>query len=586
MGDAFEPGCVRGAFPEPHVARPHARRSRSRLLAVSALAALAVWCAAPGKAVATTIYDPGALVFTTTGQSMWGPGNAIIFKDSVFLGPQWTSQTVGVGGIIGSLSSTTINTNPLWWAWKACKETIDFLCGGEPSRGAEDVVLDTRTGARVDLTTTGKFGLEFGYTVNSGSVDAQAIFAATATLPSTAQKQGEFFNLNPNSQLKDGTISSQSPEIEAHINAIAKLSGSVTATACLILAGCAGPGTLNLPTINLEQNVLAIDPNSLKILDGLLPPDNPGEPRKALAEVKLLNQSLTLQAAVDATGVPGFKLTTPQFTLLDTTPPTPDVTIDLASIEFKLPNIATSGGVNGDQLTSGGRDDIIKLRLDVDGLAFVAGAGTIPPLGLGFDLISTGAFKVGMQLDALDIDIGPDIGIIQDFELKPTLMVHLAFSAPVMIAGLTELQTFWNGEWDLLPDIALLETTTITPRFWLDAMLTNIIGIDLGLTGNWDIFKFAFTAQAGPVTILATNPISLNTLLGLGNTLFSTDKLRFPIWDLPFTLEGFEPITAAAFTIKVPEPGTLALLLAAIAGAAFARRRTRFAVGGRGAIHW
>jgi len=577
---AFERGCVHCARGAAVIVPARIARSGARFLAAAALVL------ASGGAGAAAIYDPGPLVFEAKNQSMWGTGNATVIANSVFLGPQWTNRTVGVGNIIGSQTTVTVNTNPVWWAWKACKETIDFLCGSEPNPGQVSEVIDTRTGARVELTTSGKFGLEFGYTVNSGSVDATAIMAATALLPADGRKPGEFFNLNPESLLAGGKLESQSPEVEAHINAIAQLSGSVSARACLILAGCAGPATTSLPGVNLDQNVLRIDPNAIKILDELLPPDNPGEARKPLAEVKLANQTLTLQAALDSTLTPGFKLTTSQFTIVDTTPPTPDITIDLASIEFKLPNIETSGGVDGARLTSSGRDDVIELRLDVDGLAFAVGAGSIPPLGLGFNLLDTGSFKIGMQLDALDIDIGPDVGITQDFELVPTLMAHLDFSSPVMIAGFADPQSFWDGPWHLLPDIALLETTTITPTFSLLAMLTNDIGIDLGLTGNWDVFKFAFNAQAGPVTILQTSPISLNTLLGLGNTMFSTDKLRFPIWDSgAFALEGFDPIVAASFTITVPEPGTLALLLAPLAALAFARRRARGGAPAEGAIH-
>jgi hypothetical protein len=542
---------------------------------IPAWLALLVLCAGPGLAAAAPVYNAGPLNFSTANQSMWGSGGATVFQDSVFLGPQWTNRTVGVGGIIGSASTVSVNTNPLWWAWKACVETVNVFCGGQPDPGTVSEVVDTRTGARVDLTTSGKFGLEFGYTVNSGSVDATADYSATAVLPDAAPKAGEVFNLNPASNLAGGSISSQSPKLEAHINAVAQLSGSVTARACLILAGCTPTGTAALPGLNLDAPVVSIDPNSLKILGELLPPDNPGEPRKPLAEVKLANQTLTLQAAVDATGTPGFKLTTTQFTIVDTTPPTPDVTIDLASIEFKLPNIATNSGPGANPIASSGRDDVIKMRLDVDGLAFALGSGTIPPLGLGLTLIDSGGFKIGMQFDGLDIDIGPDIGITQDFELTPTLMVRLDFSAPVQVDGFLDLQTSWEGAWGDLPDLALLETTTFTPTFWLDAALTNTIGIDLGLTGNWDIYKFAFSAEAGPVNILQVGPLSLNQLLGLGNTMFSTPKLEFPIWDTPFQLQGFSEIQAAPFTIAlaVPAPGPLALLLAALGAAAFTRRR-------------
>jgi hypothetical protein len=566
----------------PRFPRFTIQRSLARALAFSVL------CVVSGVARAAAIYDPGPLKFSTVNQSIWGPGSAAVFTDSEFLGPQWTNRTVGVGGFTGSLSTVTINTNPAWWAWKACKETIDFLCGGEPSKGQIQEVIDTRTGARVDLTTSGKFGLEWGYTVNSGSVNAAAAFSASAALPGANTKHGEFFSLNPDSKLEGGSILSQSPQVEAHINAIAQLSASVTAQACLILTGCTGKGTHTFPSLNMTQPVLSIDPNSIKVLGDLLPPDNPGEPRKPLAEVKLANQTLTVQAAVDVTGVPGWKLTTSQFTLVDTTPPTPDVTIDLASIEFKLPNIATSGGLgtrveNGivtQVVESSGRDDIIKLRLDVDALA--SGLGLPVQGGAGLTLIDEGGIKIGAQFDLWDVDIGPDIGVTQDFELEPTLMVRLDFSKPVMIAGQSGLQTFWEGEWDLLPEIALLETTTFSPTFWLDATLTHIIGIDLGLTGTMDILKFSFSAEAGPVKILETNPISLNSLLGLGNQLFSTSKLEVPIWgkddDDPFTLGGFEQIKTASFTITiaaVPTPGTLVLLLAALGAAALSPWRPR-----------
>jgi hypothetical protein len=581
----------------------------SRLTTGKLAALLVLWaaCAVSGTATATALYDPGPLNFSTVNQSMWGPGNATIFTDSVFVGPQWTNRTVGVGGFTGSLNTVTINTNPAWWAWKACVETINFLCGGEPAKGQVQEVVDTRTGARVDLTTSGKFGLEFGYTVNSGSVDAAAGYSASAVLPDGA-KQGQFFNLNPDSTLQSGSIASQSPKIEAYLNAIAQLSGSVTARACLITFGCTEQGTLTLPSVNLSQPVISINPNTIKILPDLLPPKSPGEPRRPLAEPGLINHVFKLQGVVDATGTPGFKLTksepgsTTDETVVDTTPPTPDVSFDLASLQANLPDIATSSTnistavKNGNVtrvVTSGGRDDFLTMLLDVDGLAFILGGGSIPPLGLGITLLDKGGFKLGLQLDALDIDIGPVIGITQDFELEPTLMARLNFDNPVMIAGLNGLQSVWEGRWDSLPDIALQETTTITPEFWLEAMLTNSIGIDLGLMGTWAIDRFVFSASVAGIPILKTPAVSLNSLLGLGDELFSTDKLRFPIWELPFALGGFSQagtgsprITAAAFTIEVtavPTPGTLDLLLVTLVAAAFVggRRAMRIQAQGR-----
>ena len=95
--------------------------------------------------------------------------------------------------------------------------------------------------------------------------------------------------------------------------------------ACFIGAGCISGGT-DLPTIDMDQRILSIDPGSMKILDGLLPPadGNPLSDREPLAEIPILNRKLTLEGGLSATGVPGFKITeTAGATLLNTMPPTP-----------------------------------------------------------------------------------------------------------------------------------------------------------------------------------------------------------------------------------------------------------------------
>lgn len=160
----------------------------------------------------------------------------------------------------------SINTNPAWWAWKACKETVNFLCGSQPSKVKVSTVVDTRTGARVDLTTSGKFGLECGYEIYSGSVTASTEYTAKVVLPSRNPGAYNYFNLNPDSQLVVGTITSQSPTIGAYMNAVAQFSGTASARACLILAGCTPTGTINLPSVNTTLPILSADPNNLNVL--------------------------------------------------------------------------------------------------------------------------------------------------------------------------------------------------------------------------------------------------------------------------------------------------------------------------------
>jgi len=543
---------------------------QSRLKAITVASALFMFS---GAVQAVVIYDGGALDFKSAGQSMWDSGTAFRKSDKVFIGAQWTNKTAKFGGIGGSVTSTTVNTNPLWGPWWTCKNTINVLCGSEPAKRPVTTTVDTRNGATLSVNSSGKVGLEFGYSIDSGSVDSTVQFSALADLPDAMVKKTDVINLNTSSALDSGTIATQSPKVEAYISAIMQLSGSVTATACanvpLVIGGCA-TGGFNLPTVNMDQRILSIDPNSLKVLDGVLPGDKP------LAQVPILNQSLILEGgATIAPPVVGFKLTGPDgLTLASTLPPTPSISVDLAEISVQVPDIATNGTQSGpNKISSNGRDDFLSAQLDIDGAATLFGG--LPPAGINATLIDAAGFKVEANLDLIDVDAGPVLGITQGFELVPTLMVDLAFSNPIQIAGMLGLQTNWTGRWADLPDFSLFETTTFTPTYWLDAMLRNDFGIDLGLVGTLDVLKLGATASAAGVKLLNIGPISLNGLLGLGNTLFETDKLNIPVFGKSFGFGGFNQIAGNAFTIgvRVPEPGTIGMMFIGLIAMAFVRRR-------------
>jgi hypothetical protein len=429
---------------------------------------------------------------------------------------------------------------------------------------------DTRTGATIDVRSSGKVGLKFGYAIDSGSVDTSARFRATAQLPGTV-KAAEFFSVKTGSVFDKGTITTQSPKIEAYITPVLKLSGTMDAKVCGVALGCQTSGKVALPTINLDnQRLLSIDPNSLKVLDGVMPDG------KALAEVPISNQTLTLEGGATTSDPPvvGFKLSGPQGVTIATNLPqgVPTVTAKVATVTTVVPNIATTGTANAAPVTSSGRSDLLTAKIDLDAVA--AGRGLIPPTGAGLDLINTGAFRLQVSGDLVDAEAGPVLGVTQAFKFEPKLMTTVNFSRPVHIGGQQGLHDSWTGAWSDLPSFAIDATTTFTPTFWLDAMLTNEFGLDLGLVGTYDVLKLGATAKAGPVDVLRFNPQSLNRLLGLGNTLFETEKLSFSVYSDSFDLEGFQAIAGTPFTIAVPEPTTWAMLLAGLgAVGSLARRR-------------
>lgn len=535
---------------------------------------------------AAVIYDSGALAFESSGQSMWDSGTAFRKEESVFVGAQWTNKTASIGGIAGSANEVIIPPTgavttpiyepriwvptPTWsdplrgyWTGCGCTKNVTII------PATSGVTIDTRTGAELNVHTSGKVGLEFGYSIDSGSVDTTATFQAMAELPDVVQTS-EFFSISTSSIFDSGSIATQSPKAEAYISAIMQLSGSIDAQACALTLGCASSGSVALPTIDMDQRILSIDPNSLKILDGIMPS---GE---AFAEVPILNQSLKLEGgATLAPPVVGFKLTGPGgLTLATSLPPTPAVSVDLAELTVFVPDIATTGAGSGVPVTSSGRDDLLSAQFDIDGAATLFGG--LPPLGLNFDLIDLPVFKVSASFDLIDVDAGPVLGLTQDFEFTPTLMASLAFSNPVEISGLQGLHDSWTGRWNSLPDFAITDTTTFTPTFWLDALLKNDMGLDLGLVGTLDLLKLGATASVGGVDLLKFNALTLNNLLGIGNELFNTPKVGFSVYDTTFALGGFNRIAGTPFTLsiadQVPEPATVVLLLAGLLALQLGRR--------------
>ena len=553
---------------------------------VSAIALAAAASFSVAGAHASTLYDAGLLSFESKAQSMWGSGGTFRNNDSVFVGTVWSNANASFNNIVGDPNRIVTpaykeTRTDLWDAWEALRCNGAFCIPRstypipEPPRSytidIPAVTRDARIGAKVDVTSSGKVGLNFGYAIDSGSVDTTALFRATAQLPD-AVKPTEFFDIRTGSVFDRGTIATQSPKIEAYINPVLKLSGSISGQVCGNALGCSTPRSVALPTINVEnQRLLSIDPGSLKVLDGILPGGKP------LAETEILNRTLTLEAGVTTTNppVPGFRLNGPNgVTIATNLPPGPTVSAKVATVSTFIPNIATQGEATNAPVESSGRSDLLTAKIDLDAIA--AARGFIPPTGASFDIINAGGFKIGVSGDLIDAEAGPTLGVTQNFTFRPTLMATVNFSRPVQISGQQGQRNSWTGPWSDLPSFAIEGTTTFTPTFWLDAMLTNKFGLDLGLVGTYDVLKLTISAKAGPFEVLKTNPVSMNRALGLGNTMFETDKLSFSVYDDTFGLGGFQQIAGQSFTIAVPEPSTYAMLLLGLGAlGATARRHAR-----------
>lgn len=596
------------------------RRAVTRASAI--LAALAFSATA---AAAPIHYD---LSFQTSGQSIWGSGASTQLNQTTFLGASWDDATNRAGVIVGD--NDTSLPNPLRGAYDvafaACRAlgNSSSACingqtarapvpalGSRPSvrscgtfnvgcqaarvvdltrRAAYDTAfatctlaasatvcrngqsgqlpvvalgtappatldIDTRTGVELVATSDGRVGLELGVQIDSGSVAATVSYQATLDIPddAAALDRTQAISFNANSALAGvNTLDTIFPTLGLSVDAIMELSGSVGAEACIITQGCTSGGTSFLvderaPIVSFNQDgeggilLLGQSPS-----DFGLPPEADGFP-----------------FSLDVGG--------------------------LATVTLHLPQPDASGGLNAatGTLQASGQDDLVDLILDLDNI--VATSAGLP--GLFGSSASFGPVDLGF--DIVNVAMGPTIDLVQNFELDPTLYVSLFFDQAVMVAG--ELVTNITSPWDLLPDITFLaDATSVTPTFFLDAMLSNNTLLDFDLEFFIDLLQVTYDAG-----VLGSGSFGIGNILSQGVDLFASPAFYSRL----FTLGGFNLQIGESFVIDfingasgpsssiamsavnplldlpdtlpsaVPEPSTWAIMFMGLLALLFMRRR-------------
>lgn len=570
------------------------------------------------------------LEFETTGQSLWDTGTAATLNKNTFLGAAWQDQSASLDLIAGD---EDVNVpNPLRIAYNAAFGACRGLgfsssacingqsaripvprLGSRPSvrscgkfavackiaqgadvlkRAAYDLAfgackrlgnssstcrngqsgrlpvialgtappqfleVDTRTGVAVEGTSDGRVGLEFGIEIGSGSVDATVSYQATLDIPHTSGlDKADAISFNPNSVLAGtNTLNTEFADLALSADAIFELSGSVTGEACIIAAGCKTGST----------------PFDIDATAPILSFNEDGE-----GGILLLGQKPSVFGFPDeANGFP--------FTI--------DAGVSgLVSATLHLPQPDASGGLDTatGTLTASGQDDLVDLNVDVDAAVSLAVSGGVTTNAFGFSVPIGNIGSVGY--DIIDVNIGPSIDLLQDFELDPTLFVQLVFDKAVMVAG--ELVTELISAWDLLPDIFFLDdVTAVTPTFFLDAELRNETLLDFDFDFLIDLLQINFDL------------LGFERQFGIGNVLDQgVDLFQSPnLFENLFSLQGFDlqigesfivdflagstaPDDVAAKSAKnpiekvalasVPEPGAFFLILVGLCGLHLIRRR-------------
>lgn len=484
------------------------------------------------------------LEFASNDQSMWDTGEAFQLDETNFYGTTW-NESGSVGGFVGG---DTEVLNPLWVAWNLCP----FLCPDEPQKF---FTVDTTSGLQVSATTQGRVGFELGVTIDSGSVDAVVDYSTQLTTPEPGSiAPGEFVSLNQASDLTGESLESQFPTMSASLSVVLEVSAQFAATGCAV--GNCGTASFNTGTVGGTQELVSFNED--------------GE-----GGIEYFGGSGFLSDLANAAGLPsGFPA--------EIEIPAPGGLSNIATITAYLPQPNTSGGLNpaGTMLTSSGQDDLLDISVDADtllSLAITSAVGT-PNGGLfGGDVDIGGGF--GLSYDLINVELGPQIDLVQSFEFTPTLFVDLVFSNPVNVTGHGLVTSLAGLVWDDLPTMAFQGgQTLITPTFYLGAQIGGEFFRNAGELFNQLFLDIDGNIRVDLLTATFGHSLFGDLTVGIGNLIDqSFDLFTTPaIFGRRFAMAGFEPIVGESFLVTVPAPGTLLLLfsgLALVGGARWRRSR-------------
>ncbi len=256
------------------------------------------------------------LPFQATGASMWGPGQGFQFQAEDFIGVSW-DESIGIG----------------------------------PTAGFE-----------LSGNTEGRIGLEYEFTVSSGTVNVDYPVDATINFPNMVNRN-EQINISSSANVLGGAMmNTLSPQATARLELPFELSASAS-------------GSVDPPFVS---------PIPFTLFPSL---------------------------GVDAT-----------HTFFDISTTNPSFSVDFGpfgSITASVPTINTSGTPNGGTISTSGSDDVIEFAVDIDGIVSTL-IPQVPPLSGSLDL---GDEIASISYDLLDLQANLDVGIAQSFDFTPGLKV-------------------------------------------------------------------------------------------------------------------------------------------------------------------
>lgn len=427
------------------------------------------------------------LSFNTEDQSIWSSGDAFIFDfKKQFLTPSFSTDSIKIDP--GPVKTSGITVDP-----------------------------------RFAFSAEGQMGVEAGFLLNSGSVDANIDYDVNFQAPASLNA-GEFFKLHGSVAASNSSaFVTTSPTLETYLDGIIRFRINDFYEA-KVSGGSIFNGIKNGTFVHQRDQGHGGSRVELDIQEELYGFNKDGLGRLVLA-------------GKDQGGV-GDEISIGE----------PD---PLAKFKIGDWRIDATGKLSGSSVSALGSTELLANTLDIDQLL----AGKAAPLfGLGATFKLGPNIDLSVAYDILDYEVISSIGYQQNFDINSTVSVVLSFSENVLVKDANgnqlERDTIFVDDMANLPEIALIgQSVEVTPEFIIDADLHNQTDI------NFDaIFEFKVIAAKLDLDFHSTfvnrdiYSKSLGPLRTFEHNLLSE---KIPVYNEEFDLGGFERITGEKFILSV-----------------------------------
>ena len=383
--------------------------------------ALAMLVSGTATFAAPLVYND-SFTLSTSDQSMWGSGAQTGWsydsglqgvKWGTYVGPNHGPAKVGVDAVSGSSNTTIIPSICFWTPW------------GEQCTGS--VTADTRTGAAIDLSSSGQIGVGVTAAVTGGGVSVKLPVKTTLQIGDAV---GGKFHITGGATIDTakGTalISAAAPSFAAGVNAAVNIDASLNAEGCFFLAGCSTSNTQL--GFGFNQTLVAFNTANAPPVNILGYPlgthfgvDLAGQVYKSYYEVT--PNKPPCQGPVTASG---------EKPSCATDGPVSAGGLVLAKIELDSLKNFSGNNFNGYSLSVSNTSPVLSANLNLVDIAqsiFGLQNNVVnPSVSLNLPLLGS-AVTVGLTL--ADVQAGIVLGLKQKFEVEPALKVTLQFDKPV-----------------------------------------------------------------------------------------------------------------------------------------------------------